>query len=43
VAGCESDDDCAAVAISASKSCATYDSFSLMSRTISRSAVVVNE
>merc|ERR1719399_2555085 len=38
-----SDDDDAAVCISASKSRATYESFSLMSRTISRSAVVVNE
>merc|ERR1719152_651385 len=36
-------DDCAAVCISASKSRATYASFSLMSRTISRSAVVVKE
>jgi hypothetical protein len=34
-------DDSAAVFISASKSTATYVSFSLMSRTISRSAVVV--
>merc|ERR1719405_416748 len=36
-------DDWAAVCISWSKSRATYASFSLMSRTISRSAVVVNE
>merc|ERR1712146_741547 len=36
-------DDCAAVCISWSKSRATYASFSLMSRTISRSAVVVKE
>merc|ERR1719299_364099 len=36
-------DEEAAVCISASKSRATYASFSLMSRTISRSAVVVNE
>merc|ERR1719440_217166 len=36
-------DDWVAVCISASKSSATYASFSLMSRTISRSAVVVKE
>merc|ERR1719248_419394 len=36
-------DDCVAVCISWSKSRATYASFSLMSRTISRSAVVVKE
>ena len=36
-------DDSAAVFISWSKSRAMYVSFSLMSRTISRSAVVVNE
>merc|ERR1719274_352447 len=37
------EEDSAAVFISASKSIATYASFSLMSRTISRSAVVVKE
>merc|ERR1712216_497583 len=36
-------DDCVAVCISWSKSSATYASFSLMSRTISRSAVVMKE
>merc|ERR1712028_124210 len=37
------DEELAAVCISWSKSSATYANFSLMSRTISRSAVVVNE